>query len=255
MIAKVFTETTCGRCGKLDSREGAEASVPPVGWAYLHLRYRAEGTGWSGGGRRVDEVLCPACAGLVESALKSPDEKRLREVLVGAYMNATKLEIWQKLHEEKQPCHPCKGEGWFPIPHSPTSAVTTDRCSNCMGTGSVPRFPQLGKVCPCISPLGPEQESSCKVCFAAHTHMEKVCQSCSGTGIVLDPDKCHLETLLEAMRLEGFPFEIEADSSGVIFRLHKPDGSFTLTDDFSPTLDMLVVLDAAVKALKKEKSR
>lgn len=68
MNTQVYTETICDRCSQSDRREGAEGSVPPVGWAQLDIAYRVAGTGWSGGGRRVTAVLCPACARVVEQA-------------------------------------------------------------------------------------------------------------------------------------------------------------------------------------------
>jgi len=68
MATQVYTESVCDRCGVVHRREGAGGNVPPVGWAVLQLGYRAEGAGWSGGGRAVKTTLCPDCARVVERA-------------------------------------------------------------------------------------------------------------------------------------------------------------------------------------------
>ena len=71
MSTIVYTESTCDRCGGAHRRHGAEG-VPPVGWASFSLSYRAEGDGWSGGGKRITKTMCPQCAHEVEVYTQTP---------------------------------------------------------------------------------------------------------------------------------------------------------------------------------------
>lgn len=75
MSSKVYTQTICDRCEDgVHTEEKAECDVPPVEWAVVILSYRAEGAGWSGGGKRIQLTLCPRCASSVEAAIKRPAE-------------------------------------------------------------------------------------------------------------------------------------------------------------------------------------
>jgi hypothetical protein len=69
MTTRVYTRSECDRCDKGWDRDGAEAGLPPVRWAMVRISWRAQGDGWSGGGRTVEKTLCPECAGAVEDAL------------------------------------------------------------------------------------------------------------------------------------------------------------------------------------------
>ena len=67
MATKVYTESICEKCGKIEHRDGAEGGFPPVGWAEFTLVYREEGSGWTNN-RRVALTLCPKCADKVAAA-------------------------------------------------------------------------------------------------------------------------------------------------------------------------------------------
>lgn len=69
MSTEVYTESTCDRCRRVERRPGAEGKMPPVGWAVATIQWRAPGTGWSGGGRREEACLCPACADAVDTVM------------------------------------------------------------------------------------------------------------------------------------------------------------------------------------------
>jgi len=61
MSIRVYTESTCTRCGEKKIKEGAHTAFPPVGWAALQATIRLEGAGWSNKERVADAVLCPKC--------------------------------------------------------------------------------------------------------------------------------------------------------------------------------------------------
>ena len=69
MSIRVKTITVCGMCDRTHEREGAEGQFPPVGWADVDLHIRAPGSGWSGGGERVAETVCPECAGKLKQLI------------------------------------------------------------------------------------------------------------------------------------------------------------------------------------------
>ncbi|KKK93135.1 hypothetical protein LCGC14_2695890 [marine sediment metagenome] len=64
MGTEVKTHTKCDRCGEEDTRDGAEGSLPPVGWAEADLTYRLKGSGWTHNAR-YRACLCPKCADAV----------------------------------------------------------------------------------------------------------------------------------------------------------------------------------------------
>lgn len=76
---KIFTETQCARCGKVDRKQRYEGTIIPVGWAELELTYRREGSGWTNNSKFVNS-LCPECADKVRDfAIPSepiPEQKK-----------------------------------------------------------------------------------------------------------------------------------------------------------------------------------
>ena len=70
MATEVYTKSFCSRCGEENTREGAEASYPPVGWARFALAWRGPGTGWSRTKECFEGILCPPCAQKAKRLLK-----------------------------------------------------------------------------------------------------------------------------------------------------------------------------------------
>lgn len=143
------------------------------------------------------------------------------------------------------PCKVCRGSGTLLVndrqPETgdelPTLISIGGTCAACAGTGL--RFPTLSQMC-----------SHCKgdgKARGVEVLDFDICQECFGTKRVLA--NVHLEDLLDAMLQGGFPYEIEADESGVIIRFHNRDSSKTLVDDFVPKLTLGIVAEAVVKAL------
>lgn len=60
-MIKVYTETQCDVCGKINRREGAEGECPAVHWARVRLTYRFDGEGWTNS-QDEEAILCPTCA-------------------------------------------------------------------------------------------------------------------------------------------------------------------------------------------------
>lgn len=57
---RVYTESTCSKCGMVDVRDGDKGECPPADWARLTLLIRRVG----GGCENIDRfvaLLCPEC--------------------------------------------------------------------------------------------------------------------------------------------------------------------------------------------------
>ena len=76
---QVFTETECGMCGEIDRREGAEGTIPPVGWAEITLIFRHEGNGWENN-TLYNKYLCPTCANEVKGVTALSYKRLQRKV-------------------------------------------------------------------------------------------------------------------------------------------------------------------------------
>ncbi len=55
----VYTETTCGRCGKVQREEGARNEVPPCNWSECQISKRLLNH-WADK-HLLDIFLCPEC--------------------------------------------------------------------------------------------------------------------------------------------------------------------------------------------------
>lgn len=79
MTSVVQTVTTCGICGAVDIRPGAELSVPPVGWSVISMDAREEGDGWTHSFRQIYHHICASCASAIVDFVDA-ERRRHREM-------------------------------------------------------------------------------------------------------------------------------------------------------------------------------
>lgn len=65
MGTKVYTESTCDRCGRIERGKGAYGELPPVGWSGIEITRRGEGEGWTNSTRQINGHICPSCTAAI----------------------------------------------------------------------------------------------------------------------------------------------------------------------------------------------
>ena len=174
-------------------------------------------------------------------------------------------DTWQKLYEEKEDClqHWWQPDG-KPVPKDGPGSDHPDQCV-CAGTGIVPRFP-LRKACPGSYDFGGLGLD----CVGGHlTRMTTQGMKsfkgkhglCNGTGWVLDPEKCHLEVILDALDPDFVEITYETQASNykgftcrmVFYSATEKSGYLDVKSEIRLTR-LEAALEAAVKALEKEKA-
>ena len=149
---------------------------------------------------------------------------------------------WRRAAEATTPCPGCLSEG-CPTPLK-EGLVPAERCK---GTGKVALLPELRKVCHSCNKGGILWQSK-------HSTVKgktlQVCETCEGTGWVLDPAKCHTGTLINGMRRD-YRIDINCDSFGVTTEIFQGASDEPVSDAAGEDFDT-TVLEAAVKALEKK---
>ena len=72
MASKVYTTSTCDRCGTRETREGADGSMPPVGWATCTITKREVAIGWTNHTSIFNGIVCPGCTMVLSAEVHKP---------------------------------------------------------------------------------------------------------------------------------------------------------------------------------------